>query len=53
MDVKKEIVAIQEEISTIKDPLFIKTIKSILVYRKKMAQPDWWNTLTEEEKQKF
>ena len=53
MDVKKEIKAIQEEISTIKDPLFIKVIKSILVYRKKMVQPDWWNTLTEEEKQKF
>lgn len=53
MDVKKEIVAIQEEISTIKDPLFINTIKKILVYRKKMVQPDWWNTLTEEEKQKF
>ncbi|GGX16362.1 hypothetical protein [Aquimarina muelleri] len=53
MDVKKEIVAIQEEINTIKDPLFIKAIKNMLVYRKKMVQPEWWNTLTEEEKQKF
>lgn len=53
MDIKNEIVTIQKEISTIKDPLLIKAIKSILVYRKKMEQPDWWNRLTEEEKQKF
>ena len=53
MEIKKEIAAIQEEIKTIRDPLFIKAIKNILVYRKKMVQPEWWNALTEEEKQKF
>jgi len=53
MEIKKEIIAIQEEINTIKDPLFINVIKNMLVYRKKMLQPNWWSTLTEEEKRKF
>lgn len=53
MDVDKEIEALLIEIKNIKDPIFIKAIKSMFVYHKKVTQPEWWNALTEEEKQRF
>lgn len=50
MDIKKELIELQKELDNVKDPIFIKAIKSLLVYRKKMEQPDWWNALSESEK---
>ena len=52
MDIKKEIIELQKELDNVKDPIFIKAIKSLLVYRKKMEQPDWWNALSESEKKR-
>jgi hypothetical protein len=53
MDVKKEITAIQKEVGGIDDPILIKAIKGMLVYRKKMEDTEWWDGLSEQEKQKY
>ncbi len=53
MDIEKEIEALNTEIGKIEDPVFIKAIKGMLVYHKKSRQPEWWDTLSEEEKQKL
>lgn len=53
MDIKQEIDLIIREIEEIKDPNLIFAIKNILIYHKKNQQPEWWKSLTEEEKQKL
>jgi len=53
MDIEKEIEALIVEIENIDDPVFIKAIKGMLVYHKKATQPEWWNGLSEEKKQKL
>ncbi|MAC93893.1 MAG: hypothetical protein CMC96_00180 [Flavobacteriales bacterium] len=34
----------------VKDPDLTKTIKSLLKYRKKQVQGDWWDEISNEEK---
>ncbi len=53
MDIEKQIEELLLEIKQVKDPLFIKAIKSMLIYHKKVTQPKWWEALSEEEKQKL
>ncbi|WP_029489516.1 hypothetical protein [Aquimarina agarivorans] len=53
MDIQQEIDSIIEEIKEIRDPNFILAIKNLLIYHKKMQQPEWWKSLKEEEKQEL
>ncbi|MFW5804195.1 MAG: hypothetical protein ACOCWG_03070 [bacterium] len=41
---------IVSEVSKVKDPEFIKALKSMLKYRAKQVQKDWWNEISNEEK---
>ncbi len=41
MNIEKEIEELIIEIREIKDPLFIKAIKNMLVYHKKVTQQEW------------
>jgi hypothetical protein len=50
MDLQTEINWIQSELVKVKDPDLIKAIKSLLKYRGKQVQSDWWDEISDEEK---
>jgi len=50
MNLQTEISWIQTELMKVKDPDLIKAIKSLLKYRKKQVQSDWWDEISDEEK---
>lgn len=50
MNVQTEINWIVSEVLKVRDPEFIKALKSMLKYREKHVEKDWWNEISKEEK---
>jgi predicted transcriptional regulator len=50
MSLQTEINWIQSELMKVKDPDLIKAVKSLLKYREKQVQGDWWDEISDKEK---
>ena len=50
MDIQADIKWIQAELMKVRDPELISAFKSLLKYRKKKLQTDWWDEISDEEK---
>ncbi len=53
MSLQTDIKWIQSEISQVTDPELINVFKSILKYRNKQENVDWWDTINGEEKEEI
>ena len=50
MDIQADISWIQTELSKVKDPELISAFKSLLQFRAKHINTDWWDKISSEEK---
>ncbi len=50
MNVEGDIDWIQKELQNVRDPHLIQVFKNMLKYRKKVADIDWWDEISNEEK---
>ncbi|MCB0429160.1 MAG: hypothetical protein H6585_00345 [Flavobacteriales bacterium] len=50
MNLQAEIKWIKTELDKVKDPALIEVFKSLLNYRKKVTESDWWDRLSDEER---
>ena len=50
MDLQADINWIKAELMKVKDPELISAFKSLLKYRKKKVQADWWDEISDKEK---
>jgi len=50
MTLQTEFSWMQSELMKVKEPDLIAAIKSLLKYREKQIQKDWWNEISDEEK---
>ncbi|NOX48447.1 MAG: hypothetical protein GXO89_15860 [Chlorobi bacterium] len=50
MDIHADISWIQSELSKVKDPELISAFKNLLKFRAKHINKDWWDKISEEEK---
>ena len=50
MDIQADINWIRSELTKVEDPELISAFKSLLKYRKKKIDVDWWNEISSEEK---
>ena len=50
MDLQADIKWIISEIAKVRDPELVSAFKSLLMYRAKQNQADWWDEINEDEK---
>ena len=50
MNVEGDINWIKQELNNVRDPHLIEVFKNMLKYRKKVADIDWWDEISNEEK---
>ncbi|RLD53623.1 MAG: hypothetical protein DRJ05_16140 [Bacteroidetes bacterium] len=50
MDIQADIIWIQSELTKVKDPELISAFKNLLKFRAKHIKKDWWDVISDEEK---
>jgi len=50
MNIQADISWIQSELNKVRDPDIITAIKSVLKYREKTQETDWWDEISDEER---
>ena len=53
MDIQTDIQWIISEVSKVKDPEFLNALKSMLHYRNRQVNQDWWDTISDGEKREI